>query len=317
MNKVKIGVVGVGYLGQHHVRIFSEIPKVEVVGIADLNLQRAKEIASIYNIPFITSDYRDLLDRVDAVSIVTPTNTHFQIAKDFLLRGIHTFIEKPVTRTLKEAETLLEIASGKDLILQVGHIERFNPAVQELKRYIKDPFYMEIKRSGPFDGRITDVGVVMDLMIHDLDILFYVLGKNRKILDIKGYGYSLHTSHEDFANVELIFDGNLLVNLIASRVTPKKIRRLDIYEKSGDLISVDYMEQSISIIHGNRKQVETSIETPVLEKEEPLKLELEHFVNCILEGSDPEVTLEDGKLALALATEILKELKVFDIKKGT
>jgi predicted dehydrogenase len=317
MNKVKIGVVGVGYLGQHHVRIFSEIPKVEVVGIADLNLQRAKEIASIYNIPFITSDYRDLLDRVDAVSIVTPTNTHFQIAKDFLLRGIHTFIEKPVTRTLKEAETLLEIASGKDLILQVGHIERFNPAVQELKRYIKDPFYMEIKRSGPFDGRITDVGVVMDLMIHDLDILFYVLGKSRKILDIKGYGYSLYTFHEDFANVELIFDGNLLVNLIASRVTPKKIRRLDIYEKSGDLISVDYMEQSISIIHGNRKQVETSIETPVLEKEEPLKLELEHFVNCILEGSDPEVTLEDGKLALALATEILKELKVFDIKKGT
>uniref|UniRef100_A0A7C3ML25 Gfo/Idh/MocA family oxidoreductase n=1 Tax=Dictyoglomus thermophilum TaxID=14 RepID=A0A7C3ML25_DICTH len=317
MNKVKIGVVGVGYLGQHHVRIFSEIPKVEIVGIADLNLQRAKEIASIYNIPFVTSDYRDLLDRVDAVSIVTPTNTHFQIAKDFLLRGIHTFIEKPVTQTLKEAETLLEIASGKNLILQVGHIERFNPAVQELKRYINDPFYMEIKRSGPFDGRITDVGVVMDLMIHDLDILFYVLGKGRKILDIKGYGYSFYTSYEDFANVELVFEGNLLVNLIASRVTPKKIRRLDIYEKNGDLISIDYMEQSISIIHGNRKQVETSIETPVLEKEEPLRLELEHFVNCILEGSDPEVTLEDGKLALALATEILKELRIFDIKKDT
>ncbi|MFN3699487.1 MAG: Gfo/Idh/MocA family oxidoreductase, partial [Dictyoglomus sp.] len=229
MRKIKIGVVGVGYLGQHHVRIFSEIPEVELVGIADINLKRAKEIASIYNVPFITDDYRDLLDKVEAVSIVTPTKSHFQIAKDFLERGIHTFIEKPVTYNLEEAEILVEIASGKDLILQVGHIERFNPAVQELKKYVRDPFYIEARRMGPFDGRSIDVGVVMDLMIHDLDIIFYILGKNRKVLEIKGIGYSLYTPNEDFALVNMIFEGDIYVSLLASKITPKKIRRLDIH----------------------------------------------------------------------------------------
>ncbi|ACI19588.1 Gfo/Idh/MocA family protein [Dictyoglomus thermophilum] len=315
MNKVKVGVIGVGYLGQHHVRIFSEIPQVELLGVCDINLKRAKEIASIYNIPFVTDDYRDLIDKVEAVSIVTPTISHFQIAKDFLEKGIHTFIEKPVTYNLREAEILLDIASGKDLVLQVGHIERFNPAVQELKKYIKNPFYIEARRMGPFDGRSTDVGVVMDLMIHDLDILFYILGKNRKIIDINGVGYSIYTPHEDFATVNILFEGDIFVNLIASKVSPKKLRKLDIHEKSGDQIIVDYIEQSISIVHGGAQHIESSLESPVLEREEPLRLELEHFVKCILEGKDPEVTLEDGKLALALATEILKELKVFDFKR--
>lgn len=315
MRKVKVGVVGVGYLGQHHVRIFSEIPEVELVGIADINIKRAKEVASIYNIPFVTADYRELLDKVDAVSIVTPTKSHFQIARDFLEKGIHTFIEKPVTYDLREAEILLDIASGKDLVLQVGHIERFNPAVQELRNYIRDPFYIEARRMGPFDGRSIDVGVVMDLMIHDLDILFYILGKDRKILDISGTGYSLYTSNEDFAVVNIIFEGDIYVNLLASKITPKKIRRLDIHERNGDQIIVDYIEQSISVVHGGVRYVESSMESPMLEKEEPLKLELNHFVDCILEGTNPKVTLEDGKLAIALATEILKEMKIIDLRK--
>ncbi len=315
MRKIKIGVVGVGYLGQHHVRIFSEIPEVELVGIADINLKRAKEIASIYNVPFITDDYRDLLDKVEAVSIVTPTKSHFQIAKDFLERGIHTFIEKPVTYNLEEAEILVDIASGKDLILQVGHIERFNPAVQELKKYVRDPFYIEARRMGPFDGRSIDVGVVMDLMIHDLDIIFYILGKNRKVLEIKGIGYSLYTPNEDFALVNMIFEGDIYVSLLASKITPKKIRRLDIHEKNGDQIIVDYIDQSIAVVHGDIRYVESSTESPILEKEEPLRLELTHFVNCILQGVNPKVTLEDGKLAIALAKEILKELKIIDLKK--
>ncbi|MGC8814014.1 Gfo/Idh/MocA family oxidoreductase [Dictyoglomus sp.] len=314
MSKVKVGVVGVGYLGQHHVRIFNEIPDVELVGICDINLKRAKEIASIYNVPFVTDDYRDLLNRVEAVSIVTPTTSHFQIAKDFLEKGIHTFIEKPVTHSLREAEILLDIASGKDLVLQVGHIERFNPAIQELKKYVKDPFYIEARRMGPFEGRSTDVGVVMDLMIHDLDILFYVLGKNRRILEISGIGYSIYTPYEDFATVNILFEGEILVNLIASKVSPKKLRKLDIHEKNGDQIIVDYIEQSISVVHGGARHIESALESPVLEREEPLRLELTHFVKCIIEGKDPEVTLEDGKLALALATEILKELKIIDLK---
>ncbi|HOP95490.1 MAG TPA: Gfo/Idh/MocA family oxidoreductase [Dictyoglomaceae bacterium] len=314
MRKVKVGVVGVGYLGQHHVRIFSELPTVELVGIADIDYKRAKEIASLYNVPFVTQDYKDLFDKIEAVSIVTPTKVHFPISKEFLERGIHIFLEKPVTQTLEEAESLLDIASGKELVFQVGHIERFNPAVQELKRYIKQPFYIESRRMGPFDGRSTDVGVVMDLMIHDLDILFYLLGRDKKVLDIKAIGYSMYTPYEDFANVEIIFEGGILANLIASKASPKKLRRSDVHEKNGDWIIVDYIDQSIAIIHRNSRLIESSTEVPVLEKEEPLKLELEHFIKCIINGTNPSVTLEDGKLAIALATEILKEMKFVNLK---
>jgi predicted dehydrogenase len=313
MRKVKVGVVGVGYLGQHHVRIFSELPNVELVAIADINEKRAREMASLYQVPFYTTNYKDLIDKVDAVSIVTPTSTHFSIAKNFLERGIHIFVEKPVTQTLEEAENLLELASGKDLVFQVGHIERFNPAIQELKKYIKNPFYLETHRMGSYDGRSQDIGVVMNLMIHDLDILFYILGKDRKVKDIQGVGYSLYTPYEDFAHVHILFDGNIAVSLTASRLSPKKLRKLEIHETDGTFISVDYIDQSITITHGSNRLVEPNIEAPVLEREEPLKLELQHFINCILNGGSPLVTLEDGKLAIYLASEILKKLKLYKL----
>ncbi|MCX7845382.1 MAG: Gfo/Idh/MocA family oxidoreductase [Dictyoglomaceae bacterium] len=317
MRKIKVGVVGVGYLGQHHVRIFSELLHVELVGIADINEVRVREMASLYQVPFYTKDYRDLLDKVEAVSIVTPTSTHFKIAKEFLEKGVHIFVEKPVTQTLEEAEKLVELASGKDLVFQVGHIERFNPAVQELKKYIKNPFYLEIHRMGTFDGRSEDIGVVMNLMIHDLDILFYILGKERKIKDIQATGYSLYTSYEDFAHVNILFENGMTASLTASRLSSKKLRKLEIHEIDGTFISVDYIDQSITITHGSKRAFEPNIETPVLEREEPLRLELEHFVNCILNGGSPLVTLEDGKLAIYLASEILKEMKVYNLKNAS
>lgn len=314
MRKVKVGVVGVGYLGQHHVRIFSELPNVELVGVADINEKRAREMVSLYQIPFYTTDYKELFDKIEAVSIVTPTSTHFSIAKDFLEKGVHIFLEKPATQILEETEKLLELASGKDLILQVGHIERFNPAVQELKKYVKNPFYLETHRMGLYNERASYIGVVMDLMIHDLDILFYLLGKNRKIRDIRAIGYSFYTPYEDFAHVQILFENNISVNLIASRLSPKKIRKLEIHEVEGIFITVDYIDQSITITHGFNRMVEPNIVNPIFEREEPLKLELEHFISCIINGGSPLVTLEDGKLAIYLASEILKEMKVYNLK---
>lgn len=313
MKKVKVGVVGVGYLGRHHVRIFSELPNVELVGIADINEKRVREMASLYQVPFYTTNYKDLLDKLEAVSIVTPTSTHFFIAKDFLERGVHIFIEKPATQNLEEAEKLLELAGGKDLVFQVGHIERFNPAIQELKRYIKNPFYLEAHRMGSYNGKHKDIGVIMDLMIHDLDILFYILGKDRRVKDIEGVGYSIFTPFEDFANVTILFEDGILANLTASRISPKKYRKLEIQEKDGTFISVDYIEQSITITHSSNRLIEPNIETPIFEREEPLKLELEQFINCILNGGNPLVTLEDGKLAIALASEILKKIEIYKL----
>ncbi|MCX7942807.1 MAG: Gfo/Idh/MocA family oxidoreductase [Dictyoglomaceae bacterium] len=317
MKKIKVGVVGVGYLGQHHVRIFSELPYVELVGIADINEKRVREMASLYQVPFYTTDYKDLLDKVDAVSIVTPTSSHFRIAKDFLEKGVHIFVEKPVTQTLEEAEKLVELASGKDLVFQVGHIERFNPAIQELKKYIRNPFYLEIHRMGSYDGRSEDIGVVMNLMIHDLDILFYILGKEKKIKDIQAVGYSLYTPYEDFAHVNLFFDDGITVSLTASRLSSKKLRKLEIHEIDGTFIHVDYIDQSITITRGSGRFLEPNIETPVLEREEPLRLELEHFISCILNGGSPLVTLEDGKLAIYIASEILKEIRIYNLKNAS
>jgi predicted dehydrogenase len=312
-----VGVVGVGYLGQHHVRIFTELTNVELVGIADINEKRAREMASLYQVPFYTTDYKDLLDKLEAVSIVTPTSTHFFIAKDFLEKGVHIFVEKPVTQSLEEAEKLVELATGKDLVFQVGHIERFNPAVQELKKYIKNPFYLETHRMGSYDGKQKDIGVVMDLMIHDLDILFYILGKEKKVKDIQAVGYSLYTPYEDFAHVHILFDNGITVSLTASRLSPKKLRKLEIHESDGTFISVDYIDQSITITHGLNRLVEPNIETPILEREEPLKLELQHFINCVLNGGSPLVTLEDGKLAIYLASEILKEMKLYKLENAS
>ncbi|PMQ01842.1 MAG: oxidoreductase [Dictyoglomus sp. NZ13-RE01] len=313
MKKIRMGVVGVGSLGQHHVRILSELEKVDLVGIADINEKRVREIASLYQIPFYTTNYKELMDKIDAVSIVTPTSTHFSIAKDFLERGIHIFVEKPVTQYLWEVEELLDLAGGKDLVFQVGHIERFNPAIQELKKYIKDPLYIEAHRMGYYSGKPDDVGVVLDLMIHDLDILFYLLGKDKIIKDIHGVGYSIVTPFEDFVNVSILFEGGILANLTASRVSSKKFRKLDIQEKDGTYITVDYINQSITITCLSNRVVDPSVESPVFEKEEPLKLELEQFINCIIKGESPLVTLEDGKLAVALATEILKEIEIYRI----
>lgn len=306
MKVVRVGVVGVGYLGQHHARVYSELPGVELVGVVDINRERAREVARRYSTtPFF--DYRDLFGKVDAVSIVVPTVLHRDIAAHFIEEGINILIEKPVTTTLEEAKELMEMAARKNVILQVGHIERFNSAVMELAKIVDNPIFIECCRMGPYVNRNTDVGVVLDLMIHDIDIVMSIVKSN--VVKISASGRSVFSRQEDIANAQLVFQSGCIANLTASRVTRKKIRRMEITQVDS-FISIDYLEQELAVYKKTSSPLpQLLIEKPVMQKGEPLRLELEHFIHCVRNGEKPLVGLEEGKNALEVALRILEEIQ--------
>lgn len=306
MKVVRVGVVGVGYLGQHHARVYSELPGVELVGVVDINRERAREVARRYSTtPFF--DYRDLFGKVDAVSIVVPTVLHRDIAAHFIEEGINILIEKPVTTTLEEAKELMEMAARKNVILQVGHIERFNSAVMELAKIVDNPIFIECCRMGPYVNRNTDVGVVLDLMIHDIDIVMSIVKSN--VVKISASGRSVFSRQEDIANAQLVFQNGCVANLTASRVTRKKIRRMEITQVDS-FISIDYLEQELAVYKKTSSPLpQLLIEKPVMQKGEPLRLELEHFIHCVRNGEKPLVGLEEGKNALEVALRILEEIQ--------
>lgn len=303
---VRVGVVGVGYLGQHHARVYSEIPGVELVGVVDINRERAKEVARRYStIPFF--DYRDLFGRVDAVSIAVPTVLHRTIAGHFIEEGVNILIEKPVTTTLEEAKELMEMAAQKNVILQVGHIERFNSAVVELAKIVDNPIFIDCCRMGPYVNRNTDVGVVLDLMIHDIDIVMSIVRSG--VVKVTAFGRSVLSRQEDIANAQLVFQNGCIASLTASRVTRKKIRRMEITQVDS-FISIDYLEQELAVYRKASSPLpQLLIEKPMMQKGEPLRLELEHFVRCVRNGEKPLVGLEEGKNALEVALRILEEIK--------
>lgn len=303
---VRVGVVGVGYLGQHHARVYSEIPGVELVGVVDINRERAQEVARRYaTTPFF--DYRDLFGKVDAVSIVVPTVLHRDIAAEFIEEGINILIEKPVTTTLEEAKELMEMAARKNVILQVGHIERFNSAVMELAKIVDRPIFIECCRMGPYVNRNTDVGVVLDLMIHDIDIVMSIVKSS--VVRVSAFGRSVFSRQEDIANAQLVFQNGCIANLTASRVTRKKIRRMEITQVDS-FISIDYLEQELAVYKKTSSPLpQLLIEKPVMQKGEPLRLELEHFIHCVRNGEKPLVGLEEGKNALEVALRILEEIQ--------
>ncbi|WP_017872150.1 Gfo/Idh/MocA family oxidoreductase [Candidatus Caldatribacterium saccharofermentans] len=303
---VRVGVVGVGYLGQHHARVYSELPGVELVGVVDINRERAQEVARRYSTtPFF--DYRDLFGKVDAVSIVVPTMLHRDIAIHFIEEGINILIEKPVTTTLEEAKELMEMAARKNVVLQVGHIERFNSAVMELAKIVDNPIFIECCRMGPYVNRNTDVGVVLDLMIHDIDIVMSIVKSN--VVKISASGRSVFSRQEDIANAQLVFQNGCIANLTASRVTRKKIRRMEITQVDS-FISIDYLEQELAVYKKTSSPLpQLLIEKPVMQKGEPLRLELEHFIRCVRNGEKPLVGLEEGKNALEVALRILEEIQ--------
>jgi predicted dehydrogenase len=309
MDAIRVGVVGVGHLGVHHARVYTEILGAKLVGVVDLDEQRVHEVAENLGVPAYT-DLDRFLDetRPDALSIVVPTVKHLEVSKKALQRGVHLLIEKPVTARVEEAEELLRIASDRNLILQVGHIERFNSAVQQVREMIDEPIYIQSKRMGPFSPRISDVGVVLDLMIHDIDIILSLV--HSEIADISAMGRCVRTNHEDIASAQIRFANGTIAHILVSRVTEKRIRTLEITEPERYLL-VNYETQDVTVHHCIQKPgrglVEV-VEHPVFPKREPLKMELQDFVNCIREGREPLVGLRDGKRALEICVSMLRQI---------
>lgn len=305
---IKIAVIGVGHLGQHHARIYSEMPNVELVAVVDIDEERSRRIAQEYKTSAYT-EYTQVLKRVDVASIAVPTELHYRISKDFLNAGVHILIEKPMTQTLGEADELLRLAKKKKLVLQVGHIERFNPAVSALNRVIKEPRFIECHRLGPFKPRAANIGVVMDLMIHDIDIILSLV--NSPVKRIEAVGVPVLSQEEDIANTRITFENGCIANITASRVTKEEIRKIRIFQRDAYL-SLDYINQELlvyrrEITPDGRVRIIPS--QPEIEKIEPLKLELEAFIHAVQRGQEPLVSGEAGREALAIAWEISRQIK--------
>ncbi|HHN65199.1 MAG TPA: Gfo/Idh/MocA family oxidoreductase [Nitrospirae bacterium] len=299
---LKVGVIGVGYLGRHHARVFSEIDGVELVGVVDIDRQRAEEIAERYGC-LAFSNHAEMLDRVDAVSIVTPTTTHYPIAMECLEKGRDIFVEKPFTVTIEEADRIIEKARKMGRILQVGHIERFNPAVTAIEGLIESPRFIESERVSPFLGRATDVDVTLDLMIHDIDIILSLTKK--KVSHIHAVGAKVLTDRLDVAKAWIEFEDGISALITAGRLATEKRRFLKIYQDSG-LTIVDYQKGEIVQHFRKGGEITRSVISPA--HTEPLKAELQDFLRSVLNRTEPTVTGEDGREALKIALEISEKI---------
>lgn len=302
MKKLKVGVIGVGHLGKEHARIYSELPDAELVGIVDTDPVRVQEIAGLYSTKAY-SNVDEIIDKIDAVSIAVPTDQHFAIAKKMLLAKKSVLVEKPITSNLKEAKLLVGLAQKKGLFLQVGHIERFNPVIQALTKIVSEPKFIEIHRLSPFTPRGTEVSVVLDLMIHDIDIILALVKDDIKTID--AIGVNVLTPHDDIANARIVFKNGCVANLTASRVSAERMRKIRIFQPNS-YTSVDYYKQEGVCYY--KKGNDILKEVLVVGKGEPLKIELHEFVNSVLTGKKPLVGGSDALLALKVAEQIKKKI---------
>src|SRR3989338_4103587 len=298
---LKVAVVGLGKLGVRHAEVYSKLPGVELAGVCDIHDHKAYETAERLNTkPY--ADHHALFGRIDAASIVIPSHTHYQISKEFLEKGIHLLIEKPITTNLKEADVLLEIAKRKRLTLQVGHIERFNSAFRTVKHVIKTPRFIECHRLGPYDPRVADVGVTLDLMIHDIDIVLDLV--KSKIKSIDSVGACVLSKTEDIANARIRFQNNCVCDLTASRVTPDVTRKIRIFQEDAYL-ALDYVNQEAEIY--TRENGDIHHRKIDITKSDSLKEELADFIHCARTGKKPLVSGKEGRDALELALKISRQ----------
>ena len=300
--KLRVGVVGVGRLGGFHTKVYSRLDNVKLVGVCDCKIEQALAVGKKYKTASFT-DYEELFDKVGAVSICVPTSLHYNIAKEFLERGIHVLIEKPITKTLSEADELIGLAKEKNLILQVGHIERFNSAVLAIEPYLQKPKFIECQRLGPFHARVQDVGVVLDLMIHDIDIVLGLMEQD--VINIEAVGLSSVSAYEDVANVRLTFEDGTVADITASRITKDVVRKMRIFQEDSYL-SLDYVNQDTAIYRKTGDKIER--EKIRVVKKEPLKKELKSFIECVRTGKKPVVSGIEGRRALQVALEIVAKI---------
>jgi predicted dehydrogenase len=315
MNRVRVGVIGVGTMGERHVRVYANgLRQVDLIGIADLNPERGRAVAANYDTRYF-ADYHDLLKEIDAVSIVTTTPAHFSLAMEALQQGVHVLIEKPLTETLAQGEQLVAEAARRGKILQVGHIERFNPAFTELKNVTEGMrlVAVHVRRLSPFETSNTDVDVIRDLMIHDLDLVVNLVGNNLE--GLSAWGRSLTTATTDHAVANLSFRSGPIATLVASRITEQKVRSIEVIAE-GAYIEADLLGKSL-LIHrrtfhrffgADKYRQESVIERIHVPVAEPLLLELRHFTECIIEGKTPQVSGKDGLYALQLAQAIADQI---------
>lgn len=296
--ELKAGVIGTGRLGTIHARVYKEIPHVKLVGVCDIDNNKATTVAKTYGIQAY-NDYKSLIPHLDIVSIATPTNSHFEIAKYAILHKKHLLIEKPITDNLRFAKILIKLARRNKVLLQVGHVERFNSAFIATQKLALNPRFIECHRLSPFPNRSLDIGVVFDLMIHDIDILLGLV--HSRIRRIDAIGVSVLTPFEDIANVRISFQNGCVANLTASRISDEPLRKIRIFLKDA-YISLDYQTQEAFCY---KKEKASIIKTPIpIEKEEPIKKEIESFVSCVRNNRKPVVSGVEAYQALKIATKI-------------
>ncbi|MCB9758072.1 MAG: Gfo/Idh/MocA family oxidoreductase [Candidatus Omnitrophica bacterium] len=304
MKKINVAIIGIGHLGSRHLKVYSELNKlVNLVGVCDVKEDRTERLARHYRVPFF-ENYQELIGKVDAVNICVPTTLHHKIGKFFLENNVHTFIEKPITMNVAQADELIALAQKTNLKLQVGHVERFNSAFMAIKHFTKHPLFIECHRLNKFPNRSLDIGVVMDLMIHDLDIILGV--NNSPIKDFHAVGINVLTAMEDIASVRVVFENGCVCNLTASRVSDEVMRKIRIFTVDS-YISLDYVKQEAYIYRKHNDLI--SKHALPIQKEEPLKEELKSFIECVRDDKPPLVSGVEGRNAVKLALEICASIK--------
>jgi len=302
MKNLRIGVVGVGHIGSNHARLYAEIPSADFTAVYDVDSFRSRAIGGKFGAtPAKSLD--EFIEMVDAASVATPTNTHYAIARSLLTKGKHVLVEKPITDNTVHATELVELATHSGLILQVGHVERFNPVLGALEAHLTHPRFIEAHRLSPYSERSTDIGVVLDLMIHDLEVILHFV--RSPLWSIDAVGVPVLSRSEDIANARLHFQDGCVANVTSSRISPERLRKIRIFQEDAYL-SLDYQNQSGEIYR--RVGGRITRDRVDIEREEPLKLQLASFIECATTGREPRVSGSQATAALKLAVEITKRI---------
>lgn len=301
-NKLRIGVVGVGHIGSNHARLYAEIPSAEFAAVFDTDSAKAAAIARKYGAKPAGSIW-EFGDMVDAASVATPTSSHYEVARALLQSGKHVLVEKPITESTRHASELANMATEKNLILQVGHVERFNPVLSALEARLTHPRFIEAHRLSPYPDRSTDIGVVLDLMIHDLEVILHLV--RSPVQNIDAVGVPVLSKSEDIANARLRFENGCVANITSSRISPERMRKIRVFQEDAYL-SLDYQNQTGEIYR--RALGRITRDKVEIEREEPLKRELTSFVECATTGREPRVSGFQATAALELAVQITEQI---------